>query len=102
MVGAAISTLAAYHLARGERRWKAISRRTAYHGTTMGALSINGIAALRAPFEPLVPDVIHVRNTNRYRRPVGETEQEFTAFLLEDLESAIEQAGPGTVAMVIM
>jgi adenosylmethionine-8-amino-7-oxononanoate aminotransferase len=91
-----------YHLARGERRWKAVARRVAYHGTTMGALSINGIAALRAPFEPLVPDTIHVRNTNRYHRPSQETEEEFTAFLLDDLDSAIEQAGPETVAMVIM
>src|SRR5881275_2216113 len=90
-----------YHQARGERRWKAVSRRTAYHGTTMGALSINGIAALRAPFEPLVPDTLHVRNTNRYHRPPGETEEEFTQFLLTDLEEAIEQAGPETVAMVI-
>jgi len=91
-----------YHQARGERRWKAVGRRVAYHGTTMGALSINGIASLRAPFEPLVPDTLHVRNTNRYHRPVGETEEEFTAFLLEDLDSAIEQAGPETVAMVLM
>jgi adenosylmethionine-8-amino-7-oxononanoate aminotransferase len=91
-----------YHTARGERRWKAVGRRVAYHGTTMGALSINGIAALRAPFEPLVPDTLHVRNTNRYHRPPEETEEEFTAFLLEDLDSAIEQAGPETVAMVLM
>jgi adenosylmethionine-8-amino-7-oxononanoate aminotransferase len=91
-----------YHMARGERRWKAVSRRTAYHGTTLGALSINGIPALRAPFEPLVPDVVHVRNTNRYHRPPDETEDQFTAFLLDDLESAIVQAGPETVAMVIM
>jgi adenosylmethionine-8-amino-7-oxononanoate aminotransferase len=91
-----------YHAANGERRWKAVSRRTAYHGTTMGALSINGIAALRAPFEPLVPDVIHVRNASRYHRPDGETEQEFTAFLLDDLESAIVAEGPETVAMVMM
>jgi adenosylmethionine-8-amino-7-oxononanoate aminotransferase len=84
-----------------ERRWKAVSRRIAYHGTTMGALSINGIGALRAPFEPLVPDVVHVRNTNRYRRPPEETEAEFTAFLLEDLEEAILQAVPETIAMVI-
>ncbi len=91
-----------YHMARGERRWKAVSRRTAYHGTTLGALSINGIPELRAPFEPLVPDVIHVRNTNRYHRPLDETEEEFTAFLLEDLESSIEQTGPETVAMVMM
>jgi adenosylmethionine-8-amino-7-oxononanoate aminotransferase len=91
-----------WHAARGERRWKAVSRRIAYHGTTMGALSINGIPALRAPFEPLVPDVIHVRNTNRYHRPPEETEEQFTAFLLDDLEEAIIQAEPSTVAMVIM
>jgi adenosylmethionine-8-amino-7-oxononanoate aminotransferase len=91
-----------YHAARGERRWKAIARRIAYHGTTMGALSINGIAALKNPFEPLVPDTLHVHNTNRYHRPPAETEAEFTAFLLQDLEETIEQAGPDTVAMVIM
>ena len=49
-----------------------------------------------------MPDTLHVRNTNRYHRPVDETEEQFTAFLLEDLDSAIEQAGPETVAMVIM
>jgi adenosylmethionine-8-amino-7-oxononanoate aminotransferase len=86
----------------GERRWKAISRHIAYHGTTMGALSINGIPALRAPFEPLVPEVLHVRNTNRYHRPSGETEAEFTAFLLDELEHTIEAAGPETVCMVMM
>jgi adenosylmethionine-8-amino-7-oxononanoate aminotransferase len=91
-----------YHAARGERRWKAIARRIAYHGTTMGALSINGIAALKTPFEPLVPDTLHVHNTNRYHRPPEETEEEFTSFLLTDLEEMIEHAGPDTVAMVIM
>jgi adenosylmethionine-8-amino-7-oxononanoate aminotransferase len=87
---------------RPERRWKAIARHIAYHGTTMGALSINGIPALRDPFEPLVPGVHHVRNTNRYHRPAEETEDEFTAMLLDDLEQTIEAAGPSSVAMVIM
>ena len=86
----------------GERRWKAVSRHVAYHGTTMGALSINGIPALRAPFEPLVPEVLHVRNTNRYHRPPDETEEQFTRFLLDDLEQTIEATGPDTVAMVLM
>ncbi len=84
-----------------EAVWK-LARRVAYHGTTMGALSINGIASLRVPFEPLVPDVIHVRNTNRYHRPAGETEEEFTAFLLDDLAEAIEQGPPETIAVVVM
>jgi adenosylmethionine-8-amino-7-oxononanoate aminotransferase len=91
-----------YHLLRGERRYKVIARNVAYHGTTMGALSINGIPALRAPFEPLVPGVFHVRNTNRYHRPVGETEEQFTHFLLADLEETIDAEGGDTIAMVIM
>src|SRR5438874_7002933 len=63
-------------------KYKAIARDVAYHGTTMGALSINGIAGIREPFEPLVPEVRHVSNTNRYHRPEGETEEQFTRFLL--------------------
>jgi adenosylmethionine-8-amino-7-oxononanoate aminotransferase len=90
-----------HHAARGERRWKAIARRLAYHGTTMGALSINGCTELRTPFEPLVPDVLHVSNTNRYHRPPEETEEQFTSLLLDELEATIQQAGPETVAMVI-
>jgi adenosylmethionine-8-amino-7-oxononanoate aminotransferase len=84
------------------RKYKAIARQVAYHGTTMGALSINGISALRMPFEPLVPEVRHVKNTNRYHRPPEETEAEFTAMLLEDLEDTILAMGPETVCLVHM
>ena len=84
------------------RRYKAIARHIAYHGTTMGALSINGIPAIRAPFEPLVSEVRHVSNTNRYHRPAGETEAEFTQFLLAELEQAIVSMGPETVCLVHM
>ena len=35
-----------YHQIHGERRrYKMIARRIAYHGTTLGALSLTGIAA---------------------------------------------------------
>ena len=84
------------------RKYKAIARRLAYHGTTLGALSINGIPALRTPFEPLVPEVRHVRNTNRYHRPPEETEEEFTTLLLDDLEATILAMGPETVCLVHM
>jgi adenosylmethionine-8-amino-7-oxononanoate aminotransferase len=83
-------------------KYKAIARDIAYHGTTFGALSINGVAALRTPFEPLVPEVRHVSNTNRYHRPAGETEEEFTAFLLDEIERAIEEMGPETVCLIHM
>ena len=56
----------------------------------------------RSPFEPLVPEVRHVHNTNRYHRPAEETEEEFTAFLLDELEHSIQAMGPETVCLVHM
>jgi adenosylmethionine-8-amino-7-oxononanoate aminotransferase len=90
------------NLRSAPRRYKAVARRVAYHGTTFGALSINGIAAIRAPFEPLVPEVRHVANTNRFHRPPEETEEQFTAYLLDDLEQTILAMGPETVCLVHM
>ena len=88
--------------AHAPHRYKAIARHIAYHGTTFGALSINGIPAIRTPFEPLVPEVRHVSNTNRYHRPPEETEEEFTRFLLDELEQTILSMGPETVCLVHM
>jgi adenosylmethionine-8-amino-7-oxononanoate aminotransferase len=86
----------------GEHRYKAIARHVAYHGTTFGALTLNGIPPIREPFEPLLPAVRHVSNTNRYHRPPEETEEEFTRFLLDELEQAILAMGPETVCLVHM
>jgi adenosylmethionine-8-amino-7-oxononanoate aminotransferase len=83
-------------------RYKAIAREIAYHGTTFGALTLNGIPPIREPFEPLVPEVRHVSNTNRYHRPPGETEEAFTRFLLDELERTILEMGPETVCLVHM
>jgi len=82
------------------RRWKAISHHIAYHGTTMGALSINGIPAIREPFEPLVPGVHHVRNTNRYHRPPEESVAEFVERRLgrEFLDRAVDALVGGIYA----
>lgn len=91
-----------YYKLKGENRWKAITRDHAYHGVSMGALSLMGTPTSREPFEPLVPGAVKVRNTKRYGRPEGETEEEFTAFLLDDLEQRILQEGPSTVAMVLI
>src|SRR5438132_4924176 len=68
----------------------------------MGALSLTRVPVTLSPYEPLVPSVSHTRNTNRYHRPDGETEEEFTRFLLDDLEHVIEAEGADTIAVVIM
>jgi adenosylmethionine-8-amino-7-oxononanoate aminotransferase len=101
-VEAAWKLVRQYHRLRGEHRPKAIARRGAYHGTTMGALSLNGLAELRDPFEPLLGGVSLVSNTRRLERPAGETEEQFTAALLAELEHTLLAAGPRSVGMVIL
>ncbi len=91
-----------YYRLRGENRWKAISRQTAYHGTTLGALSLIGIPEFRSDFEPLVPTAGKIRNTRRVGRPADETEEQFTTFLLDELEFRVQAEGPDTVAMILM
>jgi adenosylmethionine-8-amino-7-oxononanoate aminotransferase len=89
----------AYHAARGERsRHKLVSRKLAYHGTSMGALTATGLTPLRTPFEPLTPGGIHVENTNSYRW----SEDRDPLWAADSIEEAIEFAGPDTVAAVIL
>ena len=54
---------------RNRNRYKVISRYIAYHGTTMGALSITGVPAIKAPYEPLVPGAIKRRRTRTRTGP---------------------------------
>ncbi|WP_458127698.1 aspartate aminotransferase family protein [Pseudomonas sp. Z2-11] len=92
-----------YHLARGDHaKTKLIARRVSYHGTSYGALSLNGMTNIRKTFEPLMSSVRHVSNTKRYKRPEGESEAQFTAFLLNEIESLIIQEGPDTVAGIFI
>jgi hypothetical protein len=84
-------------------RYKVISRDIAYHGTTMGALSINGVASIRSAFEPLVPGAIHVSNTNFYRAPEhGDNEERFGQWAADEIERAILREDPATVAAVFL
>ncbi len=89
----------AYHAIHGEtRRHKLISRKLAYHGTSMGALTATGLTPLRTPFEPLTPGGIHVPNTNSYRW----SEDRDPLWAADAIEEAILFAGPETVAAVIL
>ena len=78
------------------QRTKVISRYIAYHGTSMGALSITGIPELRIPFEPLVPGAIKVPNTNFYRADVyPDDEVAFGRWAADEIERAILRGGSG-------
>lgn len=93
-----------YHRLRGDNdRYKVISRDVAYHGTSMGALTITSVQAYRTPYEPLVPGAIKVPNTNFYRTPIHADDPEaFSAWSAQQIEEAILREGPDTVAAVFM
>ncbi|MCU0283597.1 MAG: aspartate aminotransferase family protein [Candidatus Nanopelagicales bacterium] len=82
---------------------KVISRAVAYHGTPQGALSITGIPAAKAAFEPLVPGAHKVPNTNFYRAPAhGDDLVAFGRWAADRIAEAIEFEGPETVAAVFL
>jgi adenosylmethionine-8-amino-7-oxononanoate aminotransferase len=93
-----------YHRLRGETdRYKVISRDIAYHGTTLGALTITSLEAYRRPFEPLVPGAIKVPNTNFYRATVHADDPEaYGLWSAHQIEEAILREGPETVAAVFL
>jgi len=89
-----------YHVANGQpERRTVIARDLAYHGVTLGALAMTGVARFKDPFGPPALSVRHVSHTNLFRS--GETEEELNARLLAELEATILEEGPETVAMVI-
>ena len=51
---------AAVNLARRTGRPRIIAFESGFHGRTMGALALTGKAALRQPFEPMLPGVEHI------------------------------------------
>lgn len=83
-------------------RKKFISRQQAYHGATVAAASLTGIASMHRDFDlPAIP-VHHLTCPNFYRfaRP-GETQEAFSARLAMELERYILAEGPETIAAFI-
>ncbi len=85
-------------------RYKVISRDIAYHGTSMGALAITGLADIKMPFEPLPPGGVRVPNTNFYRAPefVAHDLAAFGRWAADEIERAIAREGPESVAAVFI
>ena len=82
-------------------RTKVISRNLAYHGTTMGALSITGLPGIKEPFEPLVPGAVKVRHTNPFRSG-HDFDEEWGELCALDIDERIRMEGPETVAAVYL
>ncbi|MFL5760170.1 MAG: aspartate aminotransferase family protein [Thermomicrobiales bacterium] len=91
-----------YQQERGfPNRYKTISRRGAYHGTTMGALSVNGLTGARNLFGPLVPGARHAPMSHRYRCPYCKNEPGCNLMCYEEIERLVDFEGPDQIAAII-
>ena len=92
-----------FHVSNGEpQRMKAIARKIAYHGVTLGALALTAVPPMKDPFGPPAIPVTHVSTTNAFRAPDGDDEDAFCRRLLGELEDVIAAEGPETIAMIVV
>lgn len=89
---------------RGElRRSVIIGRDMAYHGNTLGALATGGHAQRREHYVPLLIDVERVSACHPYRhRREGESTDQYTQRLVEELEAKILQVGADRVLAFVV
>ena len=83
-------------------RIKVISRDLAYHGVTMGALSITGLEFAKTPFEPLVPGAVKIPNTHDFSVSYDGPADQLGIAAANEIEKAILAEGPETVACVFL
>ncbi len=91
-----------YWAAKGKPDKKVIiSRKNAYHGSTVAAASLGGMSAMHAQGGLPIPDIHHIDEPNWYAQGGDQSPEEFGLERARQLEKAIEQLGEDRVAAFI-
>jgi 4-aminobutyrate---pyruvate transaminase len=84
------------------KKKKIISRQRAYHGVTIAAASLTGLANNHRDFDLPIANVIHTDCPHAYSfAEPGESDDAFSTRLANSLEALIQREGPDTVAAFI-
>ena len=78
-----------------------ISRRNAYHGSTMAGASLGGMKAMHPIGGLPIPGVEHVAQPYKFGEGFGEDEEAFSARCAQEIEDRILKVGPENVAAFI-
>lgn len=98
----AIKLARQFHLEAGHgSRYRVISRRQSYHGSTMGAMSVSGNAGRRAPYAPLLAEWGHIAPCFCYHCPFDKKFPDCGIACAEDLGSFLNANNPETAAAFI-
>jgi putrescine---pyruvate transaminase len=91
-----------YWSLKGEpKRTVFISRRNAYHGSTMAGASLGGMAHMHPIGGLPIPGVEHVAQPYKFVEGFNEDEEAFGARVAQEIEDRIIKVGPETVAAFI-
>jgi adenosylmethionine-8-amino-7-oxononanoate aminotransferase len=83
----AIKLARQYHLESGQpQRYGVTSRRQSYHGSALGAMSVSGNVARRAPYQPLLPEWGHVSECFTYHNAGNLKDEEYGLACANDLD----------------
>jgi adenosylmethionine-8-amino-7-oxononanoate aminotransferase len=82
-------------------RYRIVSRKQSYHGSTLGAMSVSGNVGRRAPYAPLLSEWGHVAPCFCYHCPFSKTYPECNLACADDLEVFLQANDPSTVAAFI-
>jgi adenosylmethionine-8-amino-7-oxononanoate aminotransferase len=89
----AIKLARQFHLESGQKdRYRVLSRRQSYHGSTLGAMSVSGNVARRAPYEPLLAEWGHIAPCFCYHCPFEKTFPQCELACADDLQSHLDES----------
>ncbi|WP_318568689.1 aspartate aminotransferase family protein [Salinigranum marinum] len=101
-VDSAMKLVRRYHQENGdEQKTTFISRWQSYHGATIGALSLTGNTHRRSQYKPLLKNYPHIPPAYPYRWEYEGSPEEQAIQAAQELETAIQQEGPETVAAFV-
>lgn len=84
-----------------ENKTKYVAFGNAYHGDTLGSVSVGGVTRFHDMFGPLLFDVIRVPTPDGYRMPAGSTAETACEDYLRELEVTLDQHADQVAALVI-
>jgi adenosylmethionine-8-amino-7-oxononanoate aminotransferase len=91
-----------YWIERGKpKRFRVISRKQSYHGSTLGALSASGNVRRREPFAPMLSEWGHISPCYCFRCPFGLRYPECNVECADDLDRMLAREGSQDVAAFI-
>ncbi len=73
----------------------------AYHGDTLGAVSVGGVERFHAMFQPLLFEVLRVASPDMYRLPAGVTRDNALAYYLGAVEQVLAREHHRIAALVV-